>query len=69
MSNYRFTISIRQDQDLYIYIYNSALGLQFLIYCYILDSGSYLENKDNHQTHHNKNGTFQGKREPLIYFG
>ena len=67
MSTYRFTISIRQDQDLYIY--NSVLGLQFLIYCYVLDSGAYLENKDNHQTQHNKNGTFQGKREPLIYFG
>ena len=39
----------------------------FLIYCYIVDPGSYLENKDNHQTKHNKKGILKEKE--ALYFG
>ena len=38
----------------------------FLIYCYIVDSGSYLENKDNHQTKHNRKSIF--KEKGTLYF-
>ena len=52
---------------IYIYIYIWFLGYSFLIYCYIVHPGSYLENKDNHQTKHKKNGIF--KESGTLYFG
>ena len=39
----------------------------FLIYCYIVDPGSYLENQDNHQTKHTKKSIF--KEKGTLYFG
>ena len=45
-----------------IYIYICS----FLIYCYIVDQGSYLENKDNHQRKHYKKGIF--KEKGTLYF-
>ena len=70
MPNYRFTILIRQDFSWY-YIVDIISRLiykgwvpdmaSFLIYCYIVDPGSYLENKDNHQTKHNKKSIFKEK--------
>ena len=37
------------------------------MYCDIVDPGSYLENKGNHQTKHNKKSIF--KEKGALYFG
>ena len=75
MLNYRFTIFIRQDFSRYnivdiisrlIYKGRVPDMASFLIYCYIVDSGSYLENKDNHQTKHNRKSIF--KEKGTLYF-
>ena len=51
-----------------IYIYICFYGCNFLIYCYIVDSGSYLENnKENRQRKHNKK--FIIKKKGTLYFG
>ena len=55
-----------------IYIYNIYIIyiIDFLLYYYIIDPGSYLENKDNitkKVNQHNKKVIFKGKG--ALYFG
>ena len=45
-----------------IYIYICS----FLIYCYIVDQGSYLENKGQSPKKALQKGCFQGKRDTLF---
>ena len=55
------------DRQTYMYIDISFQGCSFLVYCYIVDPGSYLENKDQHETKNSKKDIFKEKE--ALYYG